>query len=97
MPSPAVAVPLAVPFVVAPATNAAFFALMLRRSPPALHGRVNNGLLQAALALAALAPLVSGLVVDRVSAGWAMALFAVSLVAALPLGLRLPHGPEESD
>jgi hypothetical protein len=87
MPSPAVAAPLALPFVLAPATNAALFALMLRRTPPALHGRVNNGLLQVAVALAALAPLASGLVVDRASAGWAMVLFATSLAAVLPIAV----------
>ena len=96
IPSAAVAAPLALPFVLAPATNAAFFALMLRRSPPALHGRVNNGLLQVAVALAALAPVVSGLVVSKASAGWAMALFAGSLAAVIPVSLLLPATPEEA-
>jgi MFS family permease len=89
IPSPAVAVPLALPLVLSPATNAALFALMLRRTPPALHGRANNGLLQVAIGLSALAPLVSGLVVQRVSAGWAMVLFAGALVAVLPIALLL--------
>jgi hypothetical protein len=87
MPSPAVAAPLAIPLVLAPATNAALFALMLRRTPPALHGRVNNGLLQVAVALAALAPLASGLVVEQASAAWAMVLFAASLGVVLPIAL----------
>jgi MFS family permease len=87
MPSPAVAAPLAIPLVLAPATNAALFALMLRRTPPALHGRVNNGLLQVAVALAALAPLASGLVVEQASAAWAMVLFAASLAVVLPIAL----------
>src|SRR5215475_12117784 len=73
MPSPAIAL------VLAPAMNAALFALMLRRAPPAMHGRVNNGLLQVATALAALAPIVSGVVVERASAAWAMGLFALAL------------------
>ena len=96
IPSPAVAAPLALPFVLAPATNAAFFALLLRRSPPELHGRVNNGLLQVAVALAALAPVASGLVVSQASAGWAMALFAGSLAAVIPVSLLLPPAPEET-
>lgn len=94
MPSPAVAVPLAIPLVVSPATNAALFAVVLRRTPPAVHGRVNNGLLQVAIALAALAPLVSGLVVDRASARWALVLFAAALAAVVPIALRLPATPE---
>jgi hypothetical protein len=96
MPSPAVAAPLAIPFVLAPATNAALFALMLRRTPPALHGRVNNGLLQVAVALAALAPLASGLVVDLASASWAMALFAASLAVVLPIALLVPFPAVEA-
>jgi hypothetical protein len=96
MPSPAVAIPLAIPLVISPATNAALFALLLRRTPPAMHGRVNNGLLQIATALAALAPLVSGLVVEQASARWAMALFAVALLAVGPIALVfLPAAPTE--
>jgi MFS family permease len=95
LPSPAVGVALAVPFILAPATNAAFFALMFRRTPPALHGRVNNGLLQVALALAALAPLASGLIVGEASAGWAMGLFAAALAAVVPIAFLFPV--EEKD
>jgi len=87
MPSPAVAVPLAVPLVLSPAANAALFAIVLRRSPPAMHGRVNNGLMQIATALAALAPLVSGIVVGRASAGWALVLFAAALAVVIPIAL----------
>jgi len=90
IPSPAVAVPLAVPFILAPATNAAFFALMFRRTPPALHGRVNNGLLQVAVALAALAPLASGFVISETSAGWAMGLFACALAIVVPIAFLFP-------
>lgn len=95
LPSPAVAVPLAIPFLLAPATNAALFALMLRRTPPALHGRVNNGLIQVAVALAALAPLASGLVIEHASAEWAMALFAAALIVVVPIALVAPL-PKES-
>jgi hypothetical protein len=97
MPSPAVAVPLAVPLVLSPAVNASLFATMLRRTPPAMHGRANNGLLQVAIALAALAPLVSGVVVDQASARWAMGLFAGALAVVLPIALLLPSIPEEVD
>ncbi|HEY1564640.1 MAG TPA: MFS transporter [Gaiellaceae bacterium] len=90
MPSPAVAIPLAVPLFLSPATNAALFALMLRRTPPAMHGRANNGLLQIATALAALAPLASGVVVEQASARWAMGLFATALAAVVPIALLLP-------
>lgn len=90
IPSLAVAVPLAIPLVLAPATNAGLFALMLRRTPPALHGRVNNGLIQVAVALAALAPLASGLVIEQASAQWAMGFFATALVAVIPIALVAP-------
>jgi MFS family permease len=100
MPSPAVAVPLAVPLVVAPAANAALFATVLRRTPPALHARVNNGVFQVATALAALAPFASGLVVDRASARWAMVLFAVAVAVVVPIALVVPtseDGPADED
>lgn len=97
LPSPAVAAPLALPLVLSPATNAALFAMMLRRAPPELHGRVNNGILQVATALAALAPLTSGLVVGEASARWAMALFAASLAAVVPIALVFPLTAEEAD
>lgn len=95
LPSPAVAVPLALPLVLSPATNAALFALMLRRTPPAMHGRVNNGLLQIATALAALAPLASGVIVEQASARWAMVLFAAALAVAVPIALLSPIPPED--
>jgi hypothetical protein len=95
LPSPAIAVPLAIPLILSPATNAALFAMVLRRAPPAMHGRVNNGLLQVATALAALAPFVSGLVVERASAAWAMGVFAVALAIVFPIALVLPKMPDE--
>jgi MFS family permease len=96
IPSPLVGIPLALPLILSPATNAALFSLMLRRTPPATHGRVNNGLLQVATALAALAPLASGLVVERGSAGWAMVLFAVAAAVVVPFALVVPWPEEES-
>jgi MFS family permease len=97
LPSPAVAVPLALPLVLAPASNAALFAMVLRRTPPAMHGRANNGLLQVATALAAFAPFISGLVVERASAGWAMVLFAVSIAVVVPMALVMPFPAEGAD
>jgi MFS family permease len=96
IPSPYVAIPLAIPFILAPATNAALFAIVLRRTPPATHGRVNNGLLQVAMALAALAPFVSGLVVEHASAAWAMVLFAVAIGVVVPAVLIVPW-PDDAD
>jgi MFS family permease len=96
MPSPAVAVPLAIPLVLSPATNAALFAIMFRRSPPELHGRVMNGVMQVATGLAALSPLVSGVVIDRASAGWAMVLFAAALAAVIPIALVFPVEREDA-
>jgi MFS family permease len=95
IPSPFVAIPLALPLIVSPATNAALFSLVLRRTPPAAHGRINNGLLQVATALAALAPFASGLVVERASAGWAMLLFAVALAVVVPIALVVRWPDEE--
>jgi hypothetical protein len=69
---------------------------MLRRTPPALHGRVNNGLIQVAVALAALAPLASGLVIEQASASWAMALFAAALIAVIPIALVAPLPSERA-
>ncbi len=106
LPSPLVALPLAVPLFFSPTANAALLAAMFRRTPEAMRGRVMNALLQLATGLAALAPLVAGLVVEHVSSAAAMATFAVALgisaVMALSLrGLRdaarNQDGVEESD
>lgn len=96
IPSPFVAIPLALPLIASPAANAALFSLMLRRTPPATHGRVNNGLLQVATGLAALAPFASGLVVERASAGWAMLLFAIALAVVVPIALVVRWPDEKS-
>lgn len=95
MPSPAVALPLALPLVLSPATNAALFAIVLRRTPPAMHGRVNAGLFQVAGALAAIAPLLAGLVVNEASARWAMVMFAASLAVAIPVALLVSTPSED--
>lgn len=96
MPSPAVAVPLALPLLLSPATNASLFAMLLRRTPESMRGRVNNGLLQVATGLAALAPLASGVVVAQLSARWAVGLFALALVPVAVLAVLLPTVAESN-
>jgi hypothetical protein len=61
-----------------------------------MRGRVNNAFVQAAMGLAALAPVMSGVLVAHVSTHWAMALFAVTLgvSAALAVSLRSLRGAE---
>ncbi len=94
MPSPIIAVPIALPFFVSPIANASLFAAMLRQTPEELRGRVNNALIQLATGLATLSPLVVGVLVANVSAAWTMGFFAVGLAIAAVLarslrGLRL--------
>jgi MFS family permease len=89
IPSPLVAIPVAIPFFLAPTANAALFAVMLRRSPESMRGRVNNALIQAATGLAALAPLASGLLVEHTSPHWAMGAFAITLGVSAVLALSL--------
>jgi MFS family permease len=82
LPSPLVAVPVAVTLLLAPAANAALFAAMLRATPDSMRGRVNNTVIQAAMALAALAPLTAGLLVQHFSGRWALTAFAAAIGAA---------------
>lgn len=89
IPSPLVALPIAVPLFLSPATNAALFAAMLRQTPEAMRGRVNNALIQVATGLAALAPLVAGLLVEDVSSHWAIGAFAVALAVSAVMALTL--------
>jgi MFS family permease len=78
-PSPLMAIPIAIPFFISPVSNAALFAAMLRKTPADMRGRVNNALIQMATGLAALAPLVAGLLVAHTSPHWAMGAFALAL------------------
>jgi MFS family permease len=78
-----------VPLFLSPATNAALFAAMLRQTPEAMRGRVNNALIQVATGLAALAPLVAGLLVEDVSSHWAIGAFAVALAVSAVMALTL--------
>jgi MFS family permease len=89
MPSPWVALPLTIPLFLSPTTNAALFAALFRRTPEGMRGRVNNALLQMATGLAALAPLVAGIIVEKVSSNWAMGAFAIALGISAVMTLNL--------
>ena len=90
IPSPLVAAPVALDLVLAPTVNAALFAVMLRSTPEEMRGRVTNTVFMLATGLAALAPLVAGLLVQHVSGSWAVGTFAVTMAAAAVLCLVLP-------
>jgi MFS family permease len=89
MPSAWIAVPVAVPFFLSPIANAALFAAMFRETPPELQGRVNAAVLLLATGLAALSPLVAGLLIQHVSAGFSMAFFGCGLAVCCALALVL--------
>jgi MFS family permease len=90
VPSPLVALPLALDLVFAPAANAALFAVMLRSTPDEMRGRVSNAMLMVATALSALAPLIAGLLVQHLAAAWSVGAFAAPMAVAGALCLRLP-------
>jgi MFS family permease len=89
IPSPLVALPVALVPLLAPAGNAALFAVMLRSTPEEMRGRVTNTVSMVAMALAALAPLVAGLLVEHASGPWAVGAFALTMAAATVLCLML--------
>ena len=90
LPSTLVALPVALTLVLAPSANAALFAAMLRAAPEDMRGRVNSTVVQAAMGLAALAPLTAGLLVEHVSGQWSMAAFAAAMAVAAIMCLTLP-------
>ncbi len=90
VPSPLVAAPVALALLLAPAANAALVALVLRSAPGEMRGRVTNTVVMAATALAALAPLIAGLLVQHVSGAWAIGAFAATMAAAAVLCVALP-------
>jgi MFS family permease len=90
LPSTLVALPVAVNLLLAPAANATLFAAMQRATPPDLLGRVSSTATQAAMSLAALAPLASGLLVEHFAGRWAMAAFAATMGIAAILYVVLP-------
>ncbi len=85
LPSLLVALPVAIALLLSPAANAALFAALLRTAPEEMRGRVNSTVLLAATALAALAPLVSGLLIQHLSGRFALAVFTVAIGAAAVL------------
>jgi MFS family permease len=90
IPSPLVAVPVALDILLAPAVNAMLFAVMLRSAPEEMRGRVTNTVTMAAMALAALAPLVAGVLVEHASGTWAAGAFAGTMTLAAGISLVLP-------
>jgi MFS family permease len=96
VPSPVVALPVAIVPLLAPAGNAALFAVMLRSTPEEMRGRVTNTVSMVAMALAALAPLVAGLLVQHASGAWAIGAFAATMAAATVLCLML-RGLRDAD
>jgi MFS family permease len=90
IPSPLVAAPVSAEVVLAPAASAALFAVMLRSAPEHMRGRVTNTVGMVAMALAALAPLTAGLLVQHVSGAWAMSAFAATMAMAAVLCLIMP-------
>jgi MFS family permease len=90
VPSPLVAAPVALALLLAPAANAALVAVVLRSAPEDMRGRVTSTVVMAATALAALAPLVAGLLVQHVSGAWALGAFAAAMAMAAALCLILP-------
>jgi MFS family permease len=90
VPSPLVALPIALSMLLAPAVNASLVAVMLRSAPEEMRGRVSNTVLMAATALSTLAPLVAGLLVQHVSAAWSIGAFAAAIAAAAVIGQVLP-------
>jgi MFS family permease len=90
LPSPLVALPVAVVILLGPTANAALFAELLRAIPENMRGRVSNTVIMAATGLAALAPLTAGLLVQHFSGRWAMAAFAIAIAAAALSSIILP-------
>jgi MFS family permease len=90
IPSPLVALPVAMNLILAPTVNAALFAAMLRSTPEEMRGRVSNTVVMVATALATLAPLTAGLLVQHVSGAWTIGAFAATMAVAAVLSLLLP-------
>jgi lincosamide nucleotidyltransferase A/C/D/E len=90
IPSPLVALPVGMNLILAPTVNAALFAVLLRSTPEEMRGRVSNTVVMVATALATLAPLTAGLLVEHVSGAWAIGAFAAIMAIAAVLSLILP-------
>lgn len=90
LPSLLVAVPVAVTLVLAPAPTAALVAAMLRAAPGNMRGRVSSTVTVTPTALASLAPLTSGLLVEQFSGRWAMTAFAAAMGVSAIMCIALP-------
>lgn len=90
IPSPLVAAPVALALLLAPSANGALVAVVLRSAPEDMRGRVISTVIMAAAALATLAPLIAGLIIQHVSGAWAVGAFAASTAIAAVLCLILP-------
>ncbi|MFJ9714303.1 MFS transporter [Streptomyces sp. NPDC101234] len=90
IPSPLVAAPVALALLLAPAANAALVAVVLRSAPKDMRGRVISTVMMAATALATLAPLIAGLLIQHASGAWAVGVFAATTAVAAVLCLTLP-------
>ncbi len=90
IPSPLVAAPVALALLLAPAANGALVAVVLRSAPEDMRGRVISTVMMAATALATLAPLIAGLIVQHASGAWAVGAFAAATAVAAVLCLVLP-------
>ena len=84
------AVPVALALLLAPAANGALVAVVLRSAPEEMRGRVISTVVMAATALATLAPLLVGLIIQHVSGAWAVGAFAATAAVAAVLCLLLP-------
>jgi MFS family permease len=85
MPSPLVALPVAIVVLLAPAGNAGLFASMLRQAPEEMRGRVTSTVTMTAMSLATMAPLLAGLLAEHVSISWAVGAFAAAEAVAAVL------------
>ncbi|MFJ9901893.1 MFS transporter [Streptomyces sp. NPDC101152] len=90
IPSPLLAAPVALALLLAPAANAALIAVVLRSAPEDMRGRVISTVVMAATALATLAPLIAGLIIQHASGAWAVGAFAATTAVAAVLSLTLP-------
>lgn len=90
IPSPLVALPVAVLVLLAPAGNSGLLASAQRQTPEQMRGRVSSTVTMTAMSLAALAPLLAGLLIEHVSASWAIGAFAAADAVAAVLTLAMP-------
>jgi hypothetical protein len=96
IPSPLVALPVAIVVLLAPAANSGLFASMLRQTPEEMRGRVTSTVGMMAMSLASVAPLLAGLLVEHVSTPWAVGAFAAAEAVAAVLTLVMP-GMHDAD